>query len=233
MNFPKEPVRGTIAPALRRRILDKGAGGIEVPERSRLDRDFFDRPVLIVARELLGQVLVRVESSGERLSGRITETEAYCGSSDLGCHAKAGRTARNAPLWGPPGHAYVYFTYGMHWLLNVVAEPEGSAAAVLLRAVEPLEGLEWMRRRRRDRALRTLTDGPAKLCQAFDVGRAFDGYDLCAPDARLFLEAGEAVTEHRVLTGPRVGLNSVPEPWKSIPWRFREGPDALADERGR
>jgi DNA-3-methyladenine glycosylase len=188
---------------------------------SRLERSFFARPALTVARELLGCVLVRVEPGGERLSGVIAETEAYAGPEDLGCHARAGRTARNASLWGPPGHAYVYFTYGMHWLLNAVVEPEGRAAAVLLRALRPLEGIERMRQRRRTARESALADGPAKLCQALRVDGALDGYDLCAAGAELFIEVGEPVPEGAVLTGPRVGLYTVPEPWKSVPWRFR------------
>lgn len=149
------------------------------------------------------------------------ETEAYVGPEDLGCHARAGRTARNASMWGPPGHAYVYFTYGMHWMLNIVTEPEGFAAAVLLRAVAPVEGVETMRKLRGLDWEGSLTDGPAKLCQAMSIDRKLDGHDLCRPSSRLFLEPGEPFADARITTGPRVGLFSVPEPWKSIPWRFR------------
>src|SRR5262245_36385866 len=112
-----------------------------------LPRDFYRRSALNVARELLGARLVRLHD-GIRLSGSITETEAYVGEEDLGCHAKAGRTARTAIMYGPPGHAYVYFTYGMHWLLNAVTGEVGSPAAVLIRAIVPDEGIELMSERR-------------------------------------------------------------------------------------
>lgn len=201
-----------------------------MPTESRLARPFFARPTLVVARELLGRRLVRLESRGERLSGLIVEAEAYVGSQDLGCHAKSGRTARNASMWGPPGHAYVYFTYGMHWMLNVVTEENGFPAAVLIRGLLPLEGLATMRRRR---AGKPLADGPAKLCQALAIDRSLDGHDLCAPDASLFIESGQEILDHLVTTTPRVGLNTVPEPWKSNPWRFlvkRQFYDVLAKE---
>lgn len=191
------------------------------PSSSRLPRSFYDRPALVLARDLLGRVLVRREPSGERCSGRIVETEAYVGAEDLGCHAKAGRTPRNASLWGPPGHAYVYFTYGMHWLLNAVAEPEGKPAAVLIRAICPLEGLDRMRQRRAGRRDSELTDGPAKLCQALSIDGRLDGTDLCGAASEIFVEAGEPVSDQAVIPGPRVGLYTVPEPWKSAPWRFR------------
>ena len=114
---------------------------------SRLPRSFFSRPTLEVARAILGKRLVRLEG-GQRLAGTITEAEAYIGETDLGCHAKAGRTPRTAVMFGPPGHAYVYFTYGMHWMLNFVTEAEGFPAAVLIRALQPIEGLEIMSSRR-------------------------------------------------------------------------------------
>jgi DNA-3-methyladenine glycosylase len=185
-----------------------------------LRRAFFLRPTLEVARALLGRRLVRVER-GRRISGWIVETEAYIGEQDLGCHAHVGRTPRNDVMWGPPGHAYVYFTYGMHWCLNVVTEPPGFPAAVLIRALEPVEGLPTIRRRRGDVPERRLVDGPAKLCQALAVDRRLNGHDLCAPDARLFIESGRGSPRGQVTVGPRVGLNTVPEPWKSRPWRFR------------
>lgn len=187
----------------------------------RLTRAFYARPTLQVARQLLGQRLVRIERSGQRTSGWIVEAEAYVGPADLGCHAHVGRTDRNATMWGPPGHAYVYFTYGMHWMLNVVTEDEGFPAAVLLRAVIPCEGERRMRQRRGARAAHALTDGPAKLCQALAVDRRLDGHDLCAPAAALFIERSRPVPHSRVRRGPRVGLNGVPEPWKSKPWRFQ------------
>jgi DNA-3-methyladenine glycosylase len=188
----------------------------------RLARSFFDRPTLEVARDLLGSRLVRLDPvAGSRLSGIIVETEAYVGQDDLGCHAKAGLTPRTRVMFGPPGHAYVYFTYGMHWMLNFVTEASGKPAAVLVRAVFVTQGASVVARRRSGRPRKIWTDGPAKLCQAFGIDKRLNGADLCAPDAGLFLEKALALPDAAVTTGPRVGLNNVPEPWKSIPWRFR------------
>jgi len=158
------------------------------------------------------------------VSGLIVETEGYVGAEDLGCHARAGRTRRNRSIWGPAGHAYVYFTYGMHWMLNFVTEKEDFPAAVLIRAVIPEEGVEYMLERRGARGHRHLADGPAKLCQAFDIDISFDGQDLCATDSQLFVENTDLDLNGQVRTTPRIGLNNVPEPWKSIPWRFLVDP---------
>jgi DNA-3-methyladenine glycosylase len=185
---------------------------------TRLSRAFFARDTLIVARDLLGQRLVRV-LDGARLSGRIVEVEAYVGEGDQASHARFGRTERNAPMYGPPGHAYVYFVYGMHHCLNVVTGREGYPAAVLIRALEPLEGIEGMRARRGGRPDPQLTSGPARLCQALDVGRQFDGADLCAPDALLFLERDAAMPDDAVATGPRVGVRG-DEVALTVPWRL-------------
>ena len=158
---------------------------------------------------------------GQRLAGYITEAEAYIGETDLGCHAKAGRTPRTAVMFGPPGHAYVYFTYGMHWMLNFVTEAEGFPAAVLIRALQPTEGLEIMGSRRAGRPPAEWTNGPGKICQALGIDRTLNGIDLCAPDSPLFVEESPPISGESVTIGPRVGLNSVPEPWKSMPWRFK------------
>lgn len=186
---------------------------------ARLPRAFFARPTLQVARDLLGTKLVHLEN-GVRLAGVIIETEAYIGEEDLGCHAKAGRTPRTALLYGPPGHAYVYFTYGMHWLFNCVTEREGFPAVVLIRAIQLTEGVALAARRRDGRPPREWTNGPAKLTQALGIGPLHNGLDLCSPDSPLFIEAGEPIPDSRVTTTPRVGLYSVPEPWKSMPWRY-------------
>jgi DNA-3-methyladenine glycosylase len=177
---------------------------------------FYAQPTLSVARQLLGARLVRI-LDGKRLSGIIIETEAYIGEEDLGCHARSGQTPRNAVMYGPPGHAYVYFTYGMHWCLNAVTEREGFPAAVLLRAIQPVEGLEMISNRRQGRD----TFGPAKLTQALGIEGAQNGLDLCNPASGLWIETGEPEADKNVVTGPRVGLFTVPEPWKSLPWRFR------------
>jgi DNA-3-methyladenine glycosylase len=183
---------------------------------SLLSRTFYEKPTLTVARELLGMRLVRI-LDGVRLSGIITETEAYVGEEDLGCHAKAGKTPRTTVMYGRAGIAYIYFTYGMHWLLNVVTEAEGFPAAVLIRAIEPREGVEVIRARRNGRDL----NGPGKVTQALRVDGSLNHSDLTAPASGLWIEAGEPFPNSRVTIGARVGLYSVPEPWKSIPWRFR------------
>ena len=188
-------------------------------------RDFFDRPALEVARDLLGCRLVR-QQAGTRLAGMIAETESYQGEDDLGCHASAGKTPRTSVMYGPPGYAYVYFTYGMHWLLNAVTDGEGIPAAVLIRSIIPLEGLNVMAENRAYRAMKPgWTDGPAKLTQALAINGSFNGVDLCDPASGLWVEHGERLPEGDIEQTARVGLNSVPEPWKTIPWRFvvREG----------
>ena len=176
---------------------------------------FYNRPTLTVARELLGARLVRILDE-QRLVGEITETEAYIGESDLGCHAKAGKTARTAVMFGRAGIAYVYFTYGMHWMLNAVTETEGFPAAVLIRAIRPLEGMEIIHQRRSGRD----TKGPAKLTLALGIYGDLNGHDLTRPNPEMWIEAGQPIPDESVTIGPRVGLYSVPEPWKSKPWRF-------------
>ena len=182
-----------------------------------LPRSFYSRPTLTVARELLGTILCR-RVDGLTLRGRIVETEAYVGEGDLACHARAGRTPRTAPLYGPPGIAYVYLTYGMHHLLNAVTEEEGMPAAVLIRALEPIEGIEWMEEARGDRTAHHLTSGPGKLAQAFGLDLKWNRADLTGPD--LWIEPGSRVPDREVKTSPRIGCQKVPEPWAAIPWRF-------------
>jgi DNA-3-methyladenine glycosylase len=184
-----------------------------------LDRSFFNRPTLQVARELLGMRLVRLENGG-RTAGIIVETEAYNGEEDLGCHAHVGYTPRTRVLYGPPGRTYVYFTYGNYWMLNFVAEREGFPAAVLIRGIVPTEGLERIETRRAGRPRQHWTDGPGKICIALAINRAHNDIDLCASGAEIFVEYADPIPENSVTIGPRVGLNTVPEPWKSIPWRF-------------
>jgi DNA-3-methyladenine glycosylase len=184
-----------------------------------LPRSFYERSAVPVARELLGARLVR-HIDGQRLAGIITETEAYQGEEDLACHARAGLTPRTQVMYGPAGHAYVYFTYGVHWMLNVVTEPEGSPAAVLIRGMHPVEGLDAIQRLRPAGA----TDGPAKLTQALAITGALNGVDLCASGGELWIEPGNPIPDDQVTIGPRVGINNVPEPWRSIPWRFLARP---------
>ena len=187
---------------------------------SLITREFYDRPALDVARDLLGMRLVRIQS-GQRLAGLIMETEAYQGEEDLGCHASAGKTPRTAVMYGPPGHAYVYFTYGMHWMLNVVTSPVNSPAAVLIRAIRPDEGTTFMAENRPFKALKSgWTDGPAKLTQALKITDGFNTVDICEKENNLWIEPGERILDGYVSQKARIGLNSVPEPWCSIPWRF-------------
>ena len=191
-----------------------------------LKREFFNQPTLVVAKDLLGQRLVLQEDAG-RLSGFIIEAEAYIGSKDLACHARVGKTKRNEVMWGPPGYAYVYFTYGMHWMLNFVTEREGFPAAVLIRGLWPVEGVSEMQKNRPVPKTEDLTNGPAKLCQALGINGNWNGRDLCSSNAKLFVEKGLMVSDNLVTCGPRVGLNTVPEPWKSMPWRFQIDPETL------
>jgi len=186
---------------------------------SRLERQFFDRPAVQVARELLGKRLVKLED-GQRLAGIIVEAEAYRGEDDLACHAHVGYTPRTRVLYGPPGHAYVYFTYGNYWMLNFVAEREGFPAAVLIRGIVPEQGIEIMAARRPGVPPKHWTDGPGKICIALAINKAQNEADLCIAGAELFVEQGVAIPDECVTSGPRVGLNNTPEPWKSIPWRF-------------
>ena len=192
---------------------------LRMMHKKRLNRDFFARDALLVARELLGTKLVRMEGS-RRISGIIVETEAYRGEEDLGCHCRAGLTPRTRVMYGPPGHAYVYFTYGMHWMLNFVVEQEGFPAAVLLRAIVPVEGKDIIQGRRGKQPEKNWTDGPAKICQALNIDKNYNGVDLCDINSELFLEKGFAFLDSSVTQTPRVGLYTVPEPWKSVPWRF-------------
>ncbi len=198
---------------------------------ARLPREFFDCDTLQVARDLLGQVLVRL-LEGQRLSGRIVEVEAYIGEDDLASHARFGRTERNAAMYGPPGCAYVYQIYGVHHCLNIVAEREGFPAAVLVRALEPLEGLEPMRARRGGLPDHLLTSGPARLCQAMGIDRALDKADLCAPDAVLFVEEGHALPDEAIATSPRIGVRGDLRA-RTVPWRFYVAGHPCASGRNR
>jgi DNA-3-methyladenine glycosylase len=180
-----------------------------------LPRSFYSRGTLPVARALIGARLVRI-LDGQKLVGLITETEAYISQKDLACHARAGITPRTQVMFGEPGHAYVYFTYGNHWMLNVVTEREGFPAAVLLRAIQPIEGVDIMLERRSGRD----TFGPGKLCQAMGITKTENGVDLTKRTNGLWIEEGVNVPNSLVTKGPRVGLNNTPEPWLSKPWRF-------------
>jgi len=168
------------------------------------------------ARSLLGQLLVRGD-----VTLRITEVEAYGGPADSASHARHGRTARNAPMWGPPGRAYLYFCYGMHWMLNVVTGPEGEALAVLIRSAEVLTGLDTvLRRRKATQATPTLCAGPGKVAQALGLDRTFDGHDLLAPGG---LELRDGPSPERIVAGPRLGIGFATAEDQARPWRFADG----------
>ncbi|MGW6570390.1 DNA-3-methyladenine glycosylase [Streptomyces sp. NPDC054975] len=190
----------------------------ESPDRTPLPRAFFDRPVLEVAPDLLGRTLVRTSKTG-RIELRLTEVEAYAGAIDPGSHAFRGRTARNAVMFGPPGHAYVYFTYGMWHCLNLVCGPEGHASGVLLRAGQIMVGAEEARPRRLSaRYDSELAKGPARLATALDVSLSLNGTDVCAdPDGSLSVLTGTPPPPDQVRNGPRTGVGGEGAPH---PWRF-------------
>ena len=186
---------------------------------SRLSREFYARDTHTVARELLGKHLVRCYA-GTRLAGRITEVEAYIGEDDRASHASPGPTARNAPMYGLPGYTYVYLIYGVHHCLNIVTEREGFPAAVLIRAIEPLEGLTIIEQQRGLQGPPTaLTCGPGRVCQALDIDRTLNHCDLCAPDALLWIEDASPIPETQVARSPRIGVRGDPRAIEAR-WRY-------------
>ncbi|WP_439653574.1 DNA-3-methyladenine glycosylase [Quadrisphaera setariae] len=193
----------------------------DVRNASAVPRAFFDRPVLDVARDLLGRVVVHSSDDGD-VAVRLTEVEAYAGPGDPGSHAARGRTPRTAVMFGPPGHAYVYFSYGMHWCANLVCGPEGTASAVLLRAGEVVDGLDLARSRRAAaRKDVDLARGPARLAAALGLDKAQDGADLCAPTSALRVVDGPPLSSSsEVLSGPRVGVSGEGGNGERFPWRY-------------
>lgn len=177
-----------------------------------LDRNFYNRPTLKVTKELLGKYLV-VEQDGNYVSGKIVETEAYIGPDDPASHAYRGLTPRNRIMFGDPGYAYVYLTYGMHHCLNFVTEKKGFPAAVLIRALEPADGIEIMKKRRKVEDLENLTNGPAKLCQALGIDRTLNGADLCS-DTIYVEDRGDKPTN--IVSSSRIGIKE----GKDKKWRF-------------
>ena len=178
----------------------------------KLNRKFYDRPTLKVAKELLGKYLV-VKMDGEILSGKIVETEAYIGYKDPASHAYRGMTPRNKVMFGNPGYAYVYFTYGMHHCLNLVTEKKEYPAAVLIRALEPTSGIESMKKRRRRKDMKDLASGPAKLCQALGIDLKLNGVDLCSET--IYVEdRGETI--EKTGSSSRIGVTEE----KRRKWRY-------------
>ena len=178
------------------------------PSDTRLERDFYARPTLVVARELLGHRLVHLTPDGVRRAGRIVETEAYVGPHDRASHARVGDKGRAALMFGPAGVAYVYLIYGLHNCFNVVTETAGYPGAVLVRALEPGQNV--------DRA-----NGPALVCRALAIDRACNGVDLTTSDD-LFVERGDEVGDDAVRIGPRIGVEYAGD-WAAHPWRFWVG----------
>jgi DNA-3-methyladenine glycosylase len=185
-----------------------------------LDRGFYARDTEIVARELLGCILECRTPDGIT-SGRIVETEAYIGEHDLACHAAAGRTRRTEPLYGPPGIAYVYFIYGVHWCFNAVTRAEGEPSAVLVRALEPVRGIDLMRERR-PAAKRDidLTNGPGKLCAALGIGPSHNAMRLDRPP--ILIRPGETVNDRDVVVTPRIGISEAAD-WP-LRWFVADNP---------
>jgi DNA-3-methyladenine glycosylase len=171
---------------------------------SSLPREFYARDTVVVARELLGKILVRLADGVER-AGKIVEVEAYLGPHDLAAHSSRGLTKRTSVMFGPPGHAYVYFIYGKYHCMNVVTEPEGHAAAVLLRALEPVRNVEGR------------TQGPGLLCQAMGIDRALNAHDLLSSD--FYIAAPEGMEPFSITQRPRIGVSYARE-WAEMPLRF-------------
>jgi DNA-3-methyladenine glycosylase len=181
----------------------------------KLPRSFYEQSTVDVAKQLLGKYLVRKHQDGDRV-GRIVETEAYIGPQDLACHAAKGKTNRTEVMFGPAGHAYVYFIYGFYNMLNLVTEAKDYPAAVLIRAVEPVDGIQIMKQRRRSEVLRNLASGPGKLCQAFDIDRSFNGADLTGEI--LYVEdRGDPAP--KINATSRIGVDYAGK-WKNKPYRF-------------
>ncbi|MCJ7549830.1 MAG: DNA-3-methyladenine glycosylase [Anaerolineae bacterium] len=187
-----------------------------------LPRSFYSREPALVAHALIGKHLIRVLDDATVVC-RIVETEAYRGSGDAASHAYRGTTARNFPMFGPPGHTYVYFIYGVHWMLNIAAHPEGTPGAVLIRAVEPQSGLDLLQLRRGSRCGRPLpdqdlTNGPAKLAQALELTGQHNDLDLCTA-AEITVADGALGIDEAVANGPRVRVPGG-EDAQARPWRF-------------
>jgi DNA-3-methyladenine glycosylase len=197
-----------------------------IPTGRRLPRSFFARASTRVAPELLGRVLVRILPSGERLAVRLVETEAYQ-EDDPASHSFRGRTVRTDVMFGPPGHLYVYFTYGMHFCMNVVTGRTGEGSAVLLRSAEPLDGLDAMRALRGVDDVRALCSGPGKLCQALGVDRSNNGDDV-ARGSGLSLHVGSPVPAEGIQATPRIGIRQAAD----RPWRFVVRGDPFVSRAG-
>lgn len=182
-----------------------------------LQQNFYERPTLEVAHDLIGTYLIREEHNA-RCSGIICETEAYLGTNDSASHASKKKTPRNSVMFGPGGRAYVYFVYGLHYMFNVVTEPDGQAGAVLVRALYPQDGVEEMIQRRSGNT-HHIADGPAKLCQALSIDKQLNRLDLTRGE-HLWLANGITVPESLINRGPRIGVDYASEKDRTAPYRF-------------
>ncbi len=185
---------------------------VPTPRRKRLPRSFYARDPRVVAPELLNKILLRDDGR----AGRIVEVEAYAGAEDPAAHSYRGQTARNATMFGPGGHLYVYFTYGMHWCANAVCGRPGEGVGVLLRAMEPLDGIDLMREARRHPArTRDIASGPGRLAQAMGIDRAFDGADLVTMDRGITIASDGTPPPEHPIAGPRIGIrHAIEHPWR-------------------
>ncbi len=174
---------------------------------SPLPRKFYLKDTEEVARKLLGKILVR-ETPEEILKGKIVETEAYYGLGDPASHAFRGKTPRSKIMWLEGGTTYVYFTYGMYFLFNVVTEEKGKPGAVLIRAVEPLEGINLMKKNRNTEEIKNLTNGPAKLTQAFEITKKDNEIDLTSKESKLYLVNGEKIPNSKIISSGRIGISA-------------------------
>ncbi|NTV92899.1 MAG: DNA-3-methyladenine glycosylase [Chlorobiaceae bacterium] len=179
----------------------------------RLPEQFFEHQTLELAEKLLGKIFVRRISDTVELKGRIVETEAYCGEFDEACHAWRGKTARNSMMFNKPGMLYVYFTYGNHYMLNIVSEPENIPGAVLIRAMEPVEGEAFMQKQRGTMVATALLSGPGKLTKAFAINGDCNGKDLFSSE--FFLENAPEIPQNAIATGSRIGITKSRE----LQWR--------------
>jgi DNA-3-methyladenine glycosylase len=207
---------------------EDGASSDRPSPGTKLPLEFYARPVLIVARDCIGKILVHRTPEGET-AGRIVEAEAYRGPEDRAAHSWRGMTPRTAAMFGPAGRAYVYLLYGVSWAFNIVTTGEGFPHAVLIRALEPLRGLELMSARRHQPiTARELTNGPGKLTQAMGINRSDYARDLCGDE--LFLESGSA---GRIGRSRRINVEPAGEPWSLRPWRFYERGNRYVSVRPR
>ena len=184
----------------------------------KIKKNFYNRNTLKVAQDLLGKFLIR-KIGKKTIAGKIVETEGYVGPNDLASHASRGKTTRTAPMFGPPGHAYVYLVYGLNYCFNIVTEKENYPAAILIRALEPTEGTDWMRRHRHTpKDERSISNGPGKLCQALKIDKSLNNLDLA--DHTLWLEdRGLKIKPSEIIATKRIGVDYAGK-YKNKPWRF-------------